>query len=96
MSTLISQLPEEIKLLAIKRQKECKDKDFSKRTDELFQAFDWSKSSEGWYYWSKVCRDFYPKPVEHDLRTKLASIIDRRLSRNETIDLLVKLWEEGK
>lgn len=87
MSTLISQLPEEIRKKALINQQASTD--YNKYTDFLTDAFAWGESPEGVMYWA----DVYSK-YDSVLRQQIASIIDRRISRNEKIDLLVKLWEE--
>jgi hypothetical protein len=47
----ISELPEEVKALALLRQLECKCFFHSKNTDNLWHAFDWSETIEGDEYW---------------------------------------------
>lgn len=96
MSTLISQLPEEIRKRAELYRRWCK-RDY---VDQLSAAFTWDETPEGGDIWDEVDEGNYAPFYEfHNLpsiRERLESIIDRRLSRNETIDLLVKLWEERK
>ena len=46
----ISELPKEIKELALLRQKE-RNKDLN--TDDIANAFVWGNTPEGHYYWSK-------------------------------------------
>lgn len=78
MSTLISQLPEEIRKKA-EANKATSEFKSSNNRNVLWYAFIWKDSSEGFEYWDYI--------------DKVTAIIDRRLPRNETIDLLVKLWE---
>ncbi len=49
----ISELPEEVRELALKRQKECECYYHSKGTDNLWHAFDWNETKEGDYYWQQ-------------------------------------------
>jgi hypothetical protein len=49
----ISELPEEVKVLALLRQKECNHSDFWKTTDDLNSSFDWEETKEGFSYWEK-------------------------------------------
>jgi hypothetical protein len=48
----ISELPQEIKELALLRQTECVDPDYQKRTDFLENAFEWDDTEEGEKYWN--------------------------------------------
>jgi hypothetical protein len=48
----ISELPEEVRELALLRQKECISKYYrDKKTDTLSLAFDWGETKEGYEYW---------------------------------------------
>jgi hypothetical protein len=50
----ISELPFEVKVLALLRQKEIVSKYYrDKKTDDLDLAFDWSETEEGFNYWEK-------------------------------------------
>ena len=49
----ISELPKEIKEKALKNQKEA-SYNWDKETDELYLAFEWEKTLEGYYYWIKM------------------------------------------
>ena len=49
----ISELPQEIKELALLRQQECIYTTHDKGTDNLCLAFDWSKTKEGLEYWEE-------------------------------------------
>lgn len=94
MSTLISQLPEEI------RKKAEKYRHWSRNTshNNLYDAFEWNHTSEGFYVWHQVNKGnyepFHEFHAKDNIRQQLEAIYDKRLSRNETIDLLVKLWED--
>lgn len=90
MSTLISQLPEEIRKKAISNR-QAHDK--ASINNVLGTAFAWVNTPEGYDYWEFVDTNGHDND---SVRQQLESIYDRRLSRNETIDLLVKLWEETK
>ena len=50
----ISELPEEIRKVALLRQQECKDPDYEKNTDELEEAFEWDDTEEGEDYWGEL------------------------------------------
>jgi Mg2+ and Co2+ transporter CorA len=50
----ISELPEEIKAVALFRQKEEKDTYYEKTTDKLCDAFSWYATIEGNNYWDKL------------------------------------------
>lgn len=90
MSTLISQLPEEIRKKAEERREEYQP---GSEVDLLYKAFAWIKSAEGYEYWDYI--DVH-RCERKTVRERIENVVDKRLSRNETIDLLVKLWEEGK
>jgi hypothetical protein len=47
----ISELPPEIRELALLRQKECTNKASIKDTKYLSQAFEWGKTKEGYQFW---------------------------------------------
>jgi hypothetical protein len=49
----ISELPAEVKELALLRQTECVDPDYQKTTDVLENAFEWDDTEEGEDYWSE-------------------------------------------
>jgi hypothetical protein len=49
----ISELPEEVRELALLRQKECECYFHSKGTDNLWHAFDWNETKEGKDFWSE-------------------------------------------
>jgi hypothetical protein len=51
----ISELPEEIRKVALLRQQEEKGSYYNKETDNLQHAFEWSETTEGDIYWSKYC-----------------------------------------
>lgn len=48
---LISQLPPEIREVALQRQRECKDIFYDKNSDDLEWAFIWDETPEGGDYW---------------------------------------------
>jgi hypothetical protein len=50
----ISELPEEIRKVALFRQQECKDSWREKETDNLAEAFDWRETKEGFIYWEEL------------------------------------------
>ena len=54
MSKLISKLPNDIKIIALQRQKECKVRAYDKKTDGLIDAFDWSETIECFDIWDEV------------------------------------------
>lgn len=56
MSQFISELPENIKMIALQRQQDCMSKkiEISKNTDKLVYAFDWKNTIEKWYIWRDV------------------------------------------
>lgn len=58
MSRYISQLPEPIKALAEKRRSEQNP---DSKEDDLasYNQFDWSKTPEGWSFWSQINFDNY-------------------------------------
>lgn len=51
---LISELPEDIREIALQRQKECKDLRYDKNTDDLSWAFIWEVTPEGHDYWEHL------------------------------------------
>tara|TARA_R110000822_G_scaffold305851_1_gene431800 strand:+ start:1009 stop:1407 length:399 start_codon:yes stop_codon:yes gene_type:complete len=55
----ISELPELVKVKAINYQIDTNNRDFSKTTNLLSDAFDWDKTKEGFEYWKKL---FNKKP----------------------------------
>lgn len=54
---LISELPEDIREIALQRQKECKDLCYDKNTDDLSWAFIWEVTPEGHDYWEHLNYD---------------------------------------
>lgn len=50
----ISELPNEIKIIALKRQKQCDNIEYEKPTDKLYDAFDWSLTIEGVDIWENI------------------------------------------
>lgn len=50
----ISSLPQELRELALQRQGECKAPWTSRRTDKIEDAFDWTKTLEGYHFWDDV------------------------------------------
>ena len=56
---LISNLPTEIKEVALKRQIECSSKEYEQPTDKLYNAFDWSATIEGADIWESVQYGMY-------------------------------------
>jgi len=76
MSRYISQLPEPIKALAEKRRSEQNP---DSKEDDLasYNQFDWSKTPEGWRFWSQINFDNYS--VFYDLypqKDKLDELIE--------------------
>jgi hypothetical protein len=66
----ISELKEPLKSLAIKRREE-RDSDYMDFSDDLDEAFSWSKTLEDWEFWNSVNQcidvfhyDCYPKEKE--------------------------------
>ncbi len=52
---LISELPQELKELALEYQRNEKDIEFfTKDSDDLNLAFDWEESKEGWVFWIEL------------------------------------------
>jgi hypothetical protein len=67
----ISELPEEVRELALLRKKECKCFFHSKNTDNLWHAFDWSKTEESYNYWEnwydrETIKDIKEEPKHYD------------------------------
>lgn len=54
MSKLISQLPEDIRVIALQRQREETSEEFDKNTDVLSEAFHWDNSLEMYSIWESV------------------------------------------
>jgi hypothetical protein len=48
----ISELPSDVKAKALEYQKNASDT-WNKETDDLLNAFDWSKTREGFDYWNE-------------------------------------------
>jgi hypothetical protein len=73
MSKLISQLPEDIKVVALQRQREETNDFFDKSTDKLNDAFDWGRTPEKQDIWEYVYygnyepfRKFHAKQKQQD------------------------------
>jgi hypothetical protein len=78
----ISELPQDIKELALLRQKEGK---LDKFTDDLDDAFDWSETIEGHYYWKYWYDKQYGKvkPKNHE---DAIAIIDAKIAYMQSVD----------
>jgi hypothetical protein len=63
----ISELPEEIRKVALLRQQECKDDYYDKKTDNLWNAFEWETAKEGLEYWSKL---YHSEPNTKEIESK--------------------------
>ena len=50
---LISDLPEDYKEKALSLQKEETGKYFQNDSNQLFWAFDWENSPQGYYFWNE-------------------------------------------
>ena len=72
----ISELPEGERELALLRQQECNNADFSKTTDDLWDAFDWEATIEEHEYWSKW---FFIDPVIK-IEEKIIAIIETKIA----------------
>jgi hypothetical protein len=60
----ISELPEEVKELALLRQKKSVSKYYTdKKTDNLDLAFDWEETTEGYSYWGGWKEKFVDEKV---------------------------------
>mgnify|MGYP003671016532 CR=1 FL=1 len=60
----ISELPEEVRKLALLRQIQCKNTYYINRTtDFLNLAFDWSSTIEGYQFWDELFKKEYYKPT---------------------------------
>jgi hypothetical protein len=60
MSKLISQLPEDVRVVALQRQREAV-KYWDKKTDELRHAFNWVDTPEKYEIWAEVnCENYEP------------------------------------
>ena len=55
----ISELPPDIREIALQRQRECKDELCDKYSDDLSNAFIWEVTPEGHDFWS----DLYDKEI---------------------------------
>lgn len=51
---LISELPPDIREIALQRRRECKDLHCDKNTDDLSWAFIWEVTPEGHDFWSDL------------------------------------------
>lgn len=56
---LISQLPLEIRQKALENQEDENSQLYSSRTDNLFKAFCWEDTKEGYEYWYYWCFEDY-------------------------------------
>jgi hypothetical protein len=65
----ISELPEEIRKVALLRQTEEKDPLYEKNTDKLEDAFKWDYTEEGRDYWSEL-NEAEPETKEIVIETK--------------------------
>jgi hypothetical protein len=75
----ISELPQEIKELALFRQLEFNDLKYSKTTDKLGNSFNWEKTPEGHDYWDEW-DDKEPKNYDeiiYIIETKIATMSSR-------------------
>jgi len=59
MSNLISLLPEDVRVVALQRQREETSKGWDKETDKLSDAFDSKKTLEGYKIWARVFNGNY-------------------------------------
>lgn len=60
----ISELPENIREIALQRQRDCKADWANKNTDDLSKAFEWSLTPEQHQYWEEIHYKPAPKPKE--------------------------------
>jgi hypothetical protein len=58
----ISELPLEVMKAAMRYQREEKDTDYDKATQNLRDAFNWFSATEGSYYWNEWYNKEAPKP----------------------------------
>ena len=69
----ISELPEEVRELALLRQQESKAVIFDRNTDDLQNAFSWINTIEGQDYWSKL--HFLKKNTKETIIDKIVNCI---------------------
>lgn len=63
----ISELPENIREIALQRQREDTTHWASKNTDDLSKAFDWSLTPEQHEYWEEI--HYKPTPKKREITT---------------------------
>jgi hypothetical protein len=73
MSELITKLPEDIKVVALQRQREETSEAWEKSTDELCWAFNWFNTPEDFDIWGAVCKGNYAPFREFHAKLKNAS-----------------------
>jgi hypothetical protein len=59
----ISELPEDVRKIALEYQKNSKD--YSHLTDHLIDAFDWNKTNEGFDFWEEWHVKINNNPIEY-------------------------------
>ena len=90
MSRYISKLPEPIRELAEKRRSEQNP---DSKEDDLasYNQFDWSKTPEGWSFWSQINFDnysiFYTLYPQKDKLDEVISEIEKAITMWKNTDL---------
>ena len=95
MSKLISLLPEDIKAVALQRQREETSEEFDKNTDVLSEAFHWDNSLEMYSIWESVddgnyttFREFHAKQRQAETNGWIS--VEERLPENNCEVLVAK------
>ncbi len=78
----ISELPQDVKELALFRQRQCLSSNHDKETDVLCLAFSWGETKEGYCYWSEWnLKEFVEPKNYYDviaiIETKIATMSAR-------------------
>ncbi len=82
----ISELPQEIKELALLRQKECVPPFHDKKTDELCLAFNWSETKEGFDYWEEYYRTRFKTIEPKTDKEEITDIIEKKIAYLQSVN----------
>lgn len=83
----ISELPQEIRELALKYQRDEKDdRNFSKKTDELSDAFNWTNTPQGINFWSDwSLKKTSEKPTQYQIGIDTFERAEANMTKEEII-----------
>jgi len=82
----ISELPQEVRELALKYQREEKNNvRYSKITDDLLDAFHWADTREGYDFWEEWINKPSEKPTQYQIGIDTFERAEANMSKDEII-----------